>query len=103
MLLLGSGGSSGCCLNLGMLLGEVLLLSRMVLLGLVLLLLVLQPRRVGLGILVLMGEDVLGLRLEHCGRRTIGNGGLGLQLDKGLEGFRRSKRDEDGETSLDGG
>jgi hypothetical protein len=71
LLLRGSGGS----LDLSMLLGDqggvlllVLRLVRVLGLVLLLLLLVLQPRGIRLGILMLMGEDVLALRLEHGGR-----------------------------------
>lgn len=79
MLLLSSSGS---CLNLlGMLLGDkgvllllVLLLVLGVRLGLVVLwlglvLLVLQPGRISLRVLVLVREDVLALRLKHGVRR----------------------------------
>lgn len=70
MLLL-CGGSGG--LDLSLLLsdqGGVLVLVLRVRLGLVvllllLLLLVLQPRGISLRVLMLVGEDVLALRLEH--------------------------------------
>lgn len=70
MLLL-RGGSGG--LDLSLLLsdqGGVLVLVLRVRLGLVvllllLLLLVLQPRGISLRVLMLVGEDVLALRLEH--------------------------------------
>lgn len=70
MLLLCSGGSS---LHLGMLLGDQgsVLLLRLVWVRLslvvLLLLLMLHPRRISLGVLMLVGEDVLGLRLKHGG------------------------------------
>lgn len=69
LLLCGGGGS----LHLGMLLGDQgsVLLLRLVWVRLslmvLLLLLMLHPRRVCLGILMLVGEDVLGLRLKHGG------------------------------------
>lgn len=69
MLLLSSGSGS---LNLGMLLGDkgVLLLMLGVRLSLMvlrlwLMLLMLEPGGISLGVLVLMREDVLALRLEH--------------------------------------
>ena len=68
---------------------------------LLLLLLMLQPRGVGLRKLVLMGKDVLGLRLEHCGRTRVGNGRLGIQLSGALEEFLRPKIYEDEERGLD--
>lgn len=94
VLLLSSGGSSSGGLDLGMLLGEMLLLGLMrVLLGLVLLVLVLQPRRISLGVLVLVGEDMLGLRLEHCGQRAGGRERQSRALGRGLRD-RRSGREE---------
>ena len=69
MLLLSSCSRSGSCLNLGMLLGHqrrMLLLVWVMLGGLVLVLLLLvQPRRVSLRVLMLMGKNVLSLRLKH--------------------------------------
>ena len=70
MLLLGSCGRSGSCLNLGMLLGHqrrMLLLVWVMLGGLVLLVLLLlvQPRRISLRVLMLMRKNVLSLRLKH--------------------------------------
>jgi hypothetical protein len=68
-VLLLRGGSGG--LDLSLLLsdqGGVLVLVLRVRLGLVvllLLLLVLQPRGISLRVLMLVGEDVLALRLEH--------------------------------------
>ena len=73
----------------------------LVLLLLLLLLLMLQPRGVGLRKLVLMGKDVLGLRLEHCGRTRVGNGRLGIQLSGALEEFLRPNIYEDEERGLD--
>lgn len=72
MLLLSGRGRSGSCLDLGMLLSHqgMLLLVRMVLGGLVMLLLLMQPRRVGLRILMLMGKNVRGLRLKHDGSKA---------------------------------
>lgn len=73
MLLLRGGGSGS--LDLSVLLGDqggVLLLVLRVWLALVvvlvlvlLLMLMLQPRGVSLGVLVLVGKNVLALRLEH--------------------------------------
>jgi hypothetical protein len=66
MLLLCRSGSS---LNLGMLLSDqggvllLVLLVRLCLVMLLLLLLVLQPRGISLWVLMLVGEDVLALRL----------------------------------------
>lgn len=92
LLLRGGGGGSGG-LDLSMLLGEVVLLGLVrVLLGLVLLLLVLQPGGIGPGVLVLVGEDVLGLRLEHCGRTASGERRAGGRL-----GLYREESGEDGE------
>lgn len=71
VLLLGGRGGDGGSVDLDILLGEMRVLSLMrMLLGLVLLVLMLQPRRIRLWILVLVGKDMLGLRLEHCGRVT---------------------------------
>lgn len=50
--------------------GKGVLLLRLMRVGLgLVLLLVLQPSRVRLGVLVLMREDVLGLRLKHCDQK----------------------------------
>lgn len=66
LLLSGSRGS----LDLGMLGNQggmrlLVLGMRLSLVVLLWLLLMLQPRRVSLGVLMLVGEDVLALRLEH--------------------------------------
>lgn len=81
VLMLSYGRSGGSSLSLGMLLsGErgvllLLVLSLMlVMLGrmVLLLVLVLQPGGLGLGILMLVGKDVLRLSLEHGERRGTG-------------------------------
>lgn len=70
MLLLSGSCSGSGGLNMDMLLsGERVLLLGLMRMGLSLVLLVLQPSRIRLGVLVLMGKDVLGLRLKHCGQR----------------------------------
>jgi hypothetical protein len=92
MLLLSRGGGSGSGLDLGMLLGHqrrVLLLRvvlRLVVL-LLLLLLVLQPGRISLRVLVLVGKNVLGLRLEHDGPAKNRRSMMGLVI------LRRGGRD----------
>lgn len=68
-MLLSGGGSGSGRLNLGMLLGgqRMLLLLSLVRMGLVVLLLMLQPRGISLRVLMLMRKNVLGLRLKHDG------------------------------------
>lgn len=93
MLLLSCGGGSGGGLDLGMLLREVLLLGLVrMLLGLMLLVLVLQPGWICLGVLMLVGEDVLGLRLEHFGRKVVGTADSGYTGGERIDGLSDEKR-----------
>lgn len=85
-----------------LLLGLVRVMLGLVVL-LVLLLLMLQPRRISLRILVLMGEDVLRLRLKHGGptetRARLGRGtrnpqenGVGIAAVRPSQGSERKVR-----------